>query len=152
MKKTISLILVFLVLLACDLSSSIVPTEQPDDMAATVNSIMTDFPTIESLPTKKPTSQPTLLAPIPSGQATFSGSMLPTGSAGTPQLTFQLMAPPHHQELNTHPPLPRSPQLSFQTTLATAWDLIAGWTPMRMVTIGHRAATNSPALCSRMER
>jgi hypothetical protein len=88
MKKTISLILAFLVLMACDLSSSIVPTEQPDDMAATVNSIMTDFPTIESQPTKEPTSQPTLLAPIPSGMATFSGTFQPTGPAGTPQLTL----------------------------------------------------------------
>lgn len=78
MKKTVSLILVFMVLMACDLSSSIVPTEQAEDMAATVNSIMTDFPTIESLPTKEPTSQPTLLAPIPSGQATYSGGMQPT--------------------------------------------------------------------------
>jgi hypothetical protein len=87
MKKSISLILVILVLMACDLSSSIVPTEQVEDMAATVNSIMTEFPTIESLPTKEPTSQTTLLAPIPSGQTTYSGTMQPTGSAGTPQLT-----------------------------------------------------------------
>ena len=85
MKKTISLILVILVLMACDLSSSIVPTQQADDMAATVNSIMTEFPTIESLPTKKPTSQPTLLAPIPSGQATYSAIIQPTGSGGTLQ-------------------------------------------------------------------
>lgn len=87
MKKYLSILLVILVLLGCDLSTSIVPTEASEDMAATVNSIMTDFPTIESLPTKEPTSQPTILAPIPSVQTTNSGTILPTTGQGTPQLT-----------------------------------------------------------------
>jgi hypothetical protein len=87
MKKYLSILLVILVLLGCDLSTSIVPTEANEDMAATVNSIMTDFPTIESLPTKEPTSQPTLMAPIPSFQTTLSGSIQPTVGQGTPQLT-----------------------------------------------------------------
>jgi hypothetical protein len=87
MKKYLSILLVILVLLSCDLSTSIVPTEASEDMAATVNSIMTDFPTIESLPTKEPTSQPTLLAPIPSLQTTISGTIQPTVGQGTPQLT-----------------------------------------------------------------
>ncbi len=87
MKKYLSIILVILVLLSCDLSTSVVPTETGEDMAATVNSIMTDFPTIESLPTKEPTSQPTLLAPVPSVQTTGSGVIQPTVGEGTPQLT-----------------------------------------------------------------
>jgi hypothetical protein len=94
MKKSFSIIVLIMTLLACDLSTSVVPTEKVDDMAATVNAIMTEFPTIESMPTAKPTSQPTLLAPIPSLQTTGSdigglpptgGTTEPTSSAGTKQ-------------------------------------------------------------------
>jgi hypothetical protein len=87
MKKYLSIILVILILLGCDLSTSIVPTEASKDMAATVNSIMTEFPTIESLPTIKPTSQATILAPVPSLQITDSGTAGPTAGPGTPQAT-----------------------------------------------------------------
>ncbi len=78
MKKFSILIIVVFLLLACDLSTSLAPTEDSSDMSATVNSIMTEFPTIESLPTKKPTSQATLLAPIPLVQTPGVGTLYPT--------------------------------------------------------------------------
>jgi hypothetical protein len=102
MKKTISIILVILILIGCDLSTSIVPTEEIEDMAATVNAIMTEFPTIESLPTKEPTSQPTLLAPIPSMQTTIDA----TSAAGTPQSPLATNANPtvHSTAMLTYTP------------------------------------------------
>jgi hypothetical protein len=92
MKKSIAIILVILVLISCDLSTSIIPTEDTEDMVATVNSLMTEFPTIENQPTKKPisqpTSQPTLLAPNPSLQTKDSGTAMSTSMAGTPQVNL----------------------------------------------------------------
>jgi hypothetical protein len=113
MKKYLSILLVILVLLGCDLSTSIVPTEASEDMAATVNSIMTDFPTIESLPTKEPTSQPTLLAPIPSFQTTIFGTIQPTAGQGTPQLTLSTVAAITMTPTITPTFLPEDPRLTL---------------------------------------
>ncbi len=92
MKKISVGLLILLFLLSCDLSTSLGPTEESSDMSATVNSIMTTFPTIDSLPTKKPTSQATLLAPIPLLQTPGSGTTFPTLDQSAPQTTLTVMS------------------------------------------------------------
>jgi hypothetical protein len=78
MKKGIIIGMVLIFLLACDLSTSLAPTEETTDMVATVNSIMTTFPTMENQSTTISTSQPTLLAPIPSVETPGAGTGFPT--------------------------------------------------------------------------
>lgn len=106
MKKYLLIILIILTLLACDLSTSLAPAgDNPEDMSATVNSIMTEFPTIDGVPTKQPTSQPTLMAPLPLLTESFpvvtssypSGTFLPDGTQialGTDQATLAITITP----------------------------------------------------------
>lgn len=62
-------------------------------MSATVNSIMTTFPTIDSLPTKMPTSQPTLLAPIPINITQVVGTISPSMNPANPLVTAMITTP-----------------------------------------------------------
>ncbi|MBN2677638.1 MAG: hypothetical protein JXR32_06185 [Anaerolineaceae bacterium] len=90
MKKIIILVLLLAFLLSCDLSTSLAPEENIGDMAATVNSIMTELPTMEEIATQTEdaTSAPTLLAPVPSIDTFDVGTPQPTLHSGTAQATF----------------------------------------------------------------